>query len=198
LTLPARYSTFTYLWSAWHSHLAWDVNVTSAEAILAMVSQVPWFCAATTPARGETSQAALADYLQSCGNHWPGRWADGWEEAARVVRGLDDTSSFWLSESQWRKHALAAVRASERNELLADMLHRLSIAGYEAVRPQAPSEELARVASGAALWTAAEALTWAVVADLLAPQANPFRPKLRLFELGHWPLGVVRGSIVVM
>jgi len=57
---------------------------------------------------------------------------------------------------------------------------------------------LARVASGAALWTVAEAITWAVVADRLAPLENPFLPKLRLFELGHWPLGLWQGAIVVM
>jgi hypothetical protein len=82
--------------------------------------------------------------------------------------------------------------------MLNDMLHRLSIAGYEAVRPVATSEELARVASGAALWTVAEALTWAIVEDLMAPRPNPFLTKLRLFELGHWPLGVWQGAIVVL
>ena len=77
-------------------------------------------------------------------------------------------------------------------------LHRLSILGYDAVRPAAPDEELARVASGAALWTLAEAITWATVEDVLAPLPNPFLAKLRLFELGHWPLGVWQGAIAVM
>lgn len=170
----------------------------SAEAILAKVPQVPWFRAAEHAARDEQSQAALAAYLRSCGDEWPGHWAAGWDEVGRVVRGLDDAASFWQTEGRWRTQAVAAAETAGRTETLADVLHRLSVAGYDAVRPNAPNEELARVASGAALWTVAEALTWAVVEDLLAPRPNPFLPKLQLFELGHWPLGVWQGAIVVL
>lgn len=169
----------------------------SAEVILAKVETIPWFAAAERPARDETSRAALADYRKSLNGNWPGRWVVGWPEAALVVRGLDDDSSFWKTESSWRKQALAAAQSAGRSDPLADLLHRLSIVGYEAVRPAAPSEELARVASGAALWTVAEAITWAVAEDLLTPRTNPFLPKLRLFELGHWPLGVFQGAVVV-
>jgi hypothetical protein len=172
--------------------------VESAEAILAKVPQVPWFRAAEYAARDEQSQAALADYRRSCGGDWPGHWAASWDEADRVVRGLDDAASFWQIEDHWRKQAALTAQAAGRTGVLADMLHRLSVAGYDAVRPDAPNEELSRVASGAALWTVAEALTWAVAEDLLAPRPNPFLPKLRLFELGHWPLGVWQGAIVVL
>jgi hypothetical protein len=172
--------------------------VQSAEAILGHIPRAPWFRSAQHADRDEQSQTALAVYVHSCGDQWPGRWASGWDEAARVVRELDDTSSFWFAEDKWRKEAQVAAQAAGRTDILADALHRLSIAGYEAVRPAAPSEELARVASGAALWTVAEALTWAVVEDLLSPRDNPFMPKLRLFELGHWPLGTWQGAIVVL
>jgi hypothetical protein len=114
-----------------------------------------------------------------------------------VVRGLTDTTGFWSLEQRWREQALKAVQAAHRSEALAEALHQLSILGYEAVRSVVADEELARVASGAALWTLAEALTWATVDDILAPLPNPFLPKLKLFELGHWPLGLSQGSIVV-
>jgi hypothetical protein len=110
---------------------------------------------------------------------------------------LDDTTGFWTIEQRWRELALAAVQAANRSEALAEALHQLSVLGYEVVRPAVADEELARVASGAALWTLAETLTWAVVEDALAPRTNPFRPKLKLFELGHWPLGLSEGAIVV-
>jgi hypothetical protein len=172
--------------------------VDSVAAILARVSVVPWFKAAEQPAQSATNQAAIADYLRTCGGGFPVRWVSGWAEAALVARGLDEESSFWRLENDWRQQALNAVHAAARTMALAEALHRLSLLGYDAVRPAAPDEELARVASGAALWTVAEAITWAVVADLLTPLANPFLPKLRLFELGHWPLGLWRGAIVVM
>jgi hypothetical protein len=173
-------------------------TVDSVEAILALVPQVRWFCAVGCAAPGELSLAAAGDYVASCGEAKCVRWATGWDEAAQVVRGLDDLSSFWKQEDAWRKQALGAVHAAQRSELLAEALHRLSLLGYETVRPPAPDEELARVASGAALWTTAEALTWAAAQDLLAPLGNPFLPKLRLFELGHWPLGRSQGAIVIL
>lgn len=170
----------------------------SAEAILATVQQIPWFAAADHQQPDARSQAALADYVRSSGGQWPGRWASGWEEAAMVVRDLDDASSFWSVEERWRKQASLAAQEAGRADMLAEVLHRLSVVGYDAVRPAAPNEELGRVASGAALWTVSEALTWAIAGDLLAPRPNPFLPKLRLFELGHWPLGVWQDAVVVM
>jgi hypothetical protein len=172
--------------------------VDSVDSILAKVPRVCWFSAAGRPERRVPSGGAVADYLRACGDLQRVQWLAGWGEAARVVRALDDQSSFWIDEARWRKQALAAVEAAGRTETLADALHRLSILGYDAVRPAAPDEELARVAAGAALWTLAETITWAVVADVLEPLPNPFVPKFRLFELGHWPLGLWHGAIAVM
>jgi hypothetical protein len=174
--------------------------VDGVEAILARVPLVPWFRAAERAEAGglEASDAAVREYLRVCGGPSRVHWAAGWDEAARVVRDLDDVSSYWVAEEGWRQEALRAARGAARTEVLGEALHRLSVLGYDAVRPAAPDEELARVASGAALWTVAQALTWAVAADLLEPLSNPFLPKLRLFERGHWPLGLWRGSIAVM
>lgn len=168
----------------------------SVEALLAMVPRVPWFEAVGRVDRRERNSLAVQEYLQACGGEWPVRWSANWEEAGKVVRGLDDVSGFWLMEQRWREQALAAVHSAGRSETLADALHHLSISGYESVRPVVADDELARVASGAVLWTFGEALTWAVAQDVLA-LPNPFRPKLKLFELGHWPLGLSQGAIVV-
>jgi hypothetical protein len=172
--------------------------VDSVETILASVPRICWFSAAGRPERRASSRGAVADFLRACEGAPRVEWLAGWDEAARVVRGLDDASSFWIHEWRWRQQALAAVEAAGRTVTLADALHRLSILGYDAVRPPAPDEELARVAAGAALWTLAETITWAVVADLLEPLPNPFVPKFRLFELGHWPLGLWRRAIAIM
>jgi hypothetical protein len=172
--------------------------VDTVAGILERVPHVPWFSAAERPAGQGADLASVEDYLQACGGGFALHWAEGWAEAARVVRGLDDASSFWRVEEHWRRQAVTAVDAAGRSEVLAEALHRLSVLGYDAVRPRAPDEELARVASGAALWTVAQAVTWATAADCLEPLANPFLPKLRLFERGHWPLGLWQGAIVVM
>lgn len=174
------------------------MSVNSVEAILAKASQVSWFSAAGRPECRASSDGAVADYLRACGGPERVLWLAGWDEAARVVRALDDESSFWRDEERSRRQALIAVQATARAEVLAEALRRLSILGYDAVRPAAPDEELARVGSGAALWTLAEAITWATVEDVLAPLPNPFLSKLRLFELGHWPLGLWQGAVAVM
>src|SRR5262245_6649174 len=94
----------------------------SVEAILARISQVPWFGAVERLAPRVTSDAAaaVAAYLRSCGGTFPVHWAAGWDEAAQVVRGLDDVSSFWSIEDRWRKQALDATRAAARTEALGE------------------------------------------------------------------------------
>jgi len=168
------------------------------EAILAKVLQVRWFAAAGRGAADEADSDAARNYTAACGHPSPVRWLTDWDEARHVVRDLDDESSFWRQEELWRRRAVEAAQAAGRGGQLADAMHRLSVAGYTEVRPNIADEELARVASGAALCTASGALTWLVAEDLLLPQANPFLTKFRLFELGHWPLGKYRGSIAVL
>ena len=143
------------------------------------------------------ARARCGSTCSRAASEWPGRWAAGWEEAGNVVRGLNDTTGFWSLEQRWREQALEAVQAADRSEALAEVLHRLSILGYEAVRPGVADEELARVASGAALWTLAEALTWATADDFSLRCPIRSFPSCKLFELGHWPLGLSQGSIVV-
>jgi hypothetical protein len=168
-------------------------------ALLARIQQIPWFATIGRAERRESCLPALLGYLARCGGGRPQvHWASGWAEAKEVVRALDDATALWLEEERWRVCAVQAAHSAQRDEVLAGALHRLSEIGYGAVRPDVADEELARVASGAALWTAAEALTWATAADLLAPQENPFLPKLRIFELGHWPLGFWRDAFVIL
>ena len=185
-------------------HLKWNLAereatvVERALAILAKIPQVRWFAAAGRDANDESERDAAGSYAAACGGGLPVRWLASWDEARQVVRGLDDESSFWRQEEAWRRQATHAAESAGRGDALAGALHRLSVAGYAAVRPAVADEELARVASGAALWTAAAAIAWAAAEDLLAPRPNPFLPKLTLFERGHWPLGKWERSIVVL
>ena len=125
------------------------------------------------------------------------RWIDDWDEAGRVARGLDAGRALWKEEQAVRDRALEQIRALGRDVQLQDSLHELSIIGYEKVRPEIEDEELARVAAGAGLWTASLSLVWATVGDVLAPEPNPFLPKLEIFRMGHWPLGFEEGSFVI-
>jgi hypothetical protein len=140
----------------------------------------------------------LAHYLARCGR--PGakaEWIPAWKDAGAIARQLDDEAVLWAAEHELRGKALAEVESLARTEILETALNQLSEAGYEGVRPNYPDEELARAASGAALWTASGAVTWAIAEERLGSEDDPFAPKLRIFELGHWPLGMRSGSYAI-
>jgi hypothetical protein len=120
-----------------------------------------------------------------------------WTEAGAVARALDDGAVLWAAEDEARHRALEALPSVGRSEALESALNELSETGYEYVRANHPDEELTRAASGVALWTASAAITWAMAEDRLRNEANPFLPKLRIFQLGHWPLGIREGAFAI-
>ena len=137
----------------------------------------------------------LADYLVRCGGPvGNAEWIWTWADAGAIARELDDQAVLWAPEEERRRRASVEVEALGRLEALEAALNQLSQAGYEHVRPGQADEELARAASGSALWTASGAITLAMAGAQLGEEADPFTPKLRIFELGHWPLGMRAGS----
>ena len=204
--------------------LSWDIVLSgdpilvpelSSGEILELVESAPWFSGVGRCGDRQTCAGLLAEYLQRCGGGpLPElRWIDDWGEAGRIARSLDAGRALWKEEQAFRDRALEQVRALGREVRLQDSLHELSIigyekvrpggyehvrpGGYETVRPEIDDEELARVAAGAGLWTASLSLVWATVGDVLAPEPNPFLPKLEIFRMGNWPLGFEQGSFVI-
>lgn len=167
-----------------------------ADKIPALVAEIPWFSSVGS-ADGRDAAADWAGiYLSGLGlPEAECRWAGGWEEAGSVAAGLGQQDRLWRREQELRDEALARVRACGREDQLHELLNRLSIVGYESVRPEMEDEELARVAAGAALWTAAQAIVWALGVDSAGSHENPFQPKLEIFRLGRWPVGLEKKSI---
>ena len=200
-----------------------EVRELSSAEILKLVDSAPWFSGVGRCGDRPACSGLVAEYLKRCGGAPVPefRWIDDWDEAGRVARSLDAERALWKQEQAHRDRALEQVRALGRDARLQDSLHELSIIGYEKVRPagyekvrppcyeeirpegyekvrsEMEDEELARVAAGAGLWTASLSLVWATVGDVLAPEANPFLPKLEVFRMGNWPLGFEQGSFVV-
>ena len=167
-----------------------------AENIPVLVAETPWFCSVGTEA-GRDDAASLADaYLVGLGlSQAECGWAENWEEAGAAAAGLRQEHPLWRREQELRDEALARVRAAGREDQLRTLLNRLSIIGYEKVRPEIEDEELARVAAGAALWTASQAIVWALASDAGEDGENPFQPKLEIFRLGRWPVGPRKGRL---
>jgi len=199
-----------------------EVPELSSGEILELVDSAPWFSGVGRCGDRRACGGLVAEYLKRCGLPQPDfRWIDDWDEAGRVARNLDAERALWTEEQAHRDRALDQVRALGRDAQLQDSLHELSIIGYEKVRPpgyekvrppgyedvrpegyekfrpEMEDEELARVAAGAGLWTASLSLVWATVGDVLAPEPNPFLPKLEVFRMGNWPLGFEQGSFAI-
>ena len=167
--------------------------------ILELVDSAPWFSAAGRRNERHACSGLLLEYLKRCGVPQPEfRWIGDWDEASRIAKNLNADRALWKEEQSQRSRALEGIQSLGRQQQLQDSLHQLSIIGYEKVRPEIEDEELARVAAGAGLWTASLCLVWAAAADALAPEPNPFLPKLEVFRMGNWPLGFEQGSFVIL
>lgn len=181
-----------------HLEKARGISVSaSVYSILSSIRSLPWFAFVGTTQNRMECESRLAEYLSLCQSPAKVEWVAAWSDAGAIAQGLDDQAALWAAEEGFRRRALAAVQSLARMEILEDALNKLSEAGYEHVRPQHPDEELSRAASGSALWTAAGAITWAVAANRLGRDGDPFTPKLRIFELGHWPLGLRSGCYAI-
>lgn len=175
-----------------------DPVASPVQSILASILTAPWFAFVGARQNRAECEALLIEYLSCCGRKGSKfEWITLWAEAGAIARALDDETALWEEEEGFRRQAVDKLRALGRVEALENALNQLSEAGYERVRPNCPNEELARAGSGAALWTAAGAITWAMAEEGPGGEANPFAHKLRIFELGHWPLGVRRESFLI-
>ena len=166
-----------------------------ADKIPALVAEIPWFSSVGNAEGRDVATHWAGVYLKGLGlPEAECRWAGGWEEAGVAAASLRQEHRLWRREQELRDEALARVRAAGREDQLRTLLNRLSIIGYENVRPEIDDEELARVAAGAALWTASQAIVWALGADSDEDVTNPFQPKLEIFRLGRWPVGLGKRS----
>ena len=175
-----------------------------AVAVLARrVATVPWF--ATVGAPLAAAERALADdYLAALG--FPGTAVDGvadWPCAQALADAPDWDRAWWRAEDALRQALLATGTAQHGGGALLAALTRVTLAasdrGHDVAlgaldRAGIADAALARAAAGAAT-QAAYLGALAVVVD--APPDHAFIAKLRLFEVGRWPLGIVGGHFHV-
>ena len=173
-----------------------DQAFAQARKIPALVAETPWFSKVGAQDGRDDATRWAGVYLAGLGlAEAECRWAKSWEQAGAAAADLRQEQRLWRREQELRDEALTRVRAAGREDQLHELLNRLSIVGYERVRPEVKDEELARVAAGAALWTASQAIVWALADDPAENHDNPFQPKLEIFRLGRWPVGLERDAV---
>jgi hypothetical protein len=162
-----------------------------------------WF-AAVGQALGPTEHAAAAQYLGGLGLVDLALVGVADWHAARALADAPDWDPAWWDAEERLRGALLA-RAGARHgrapllQALTEVAQRSSERAHEhalaACRRAAIADPaLARAASGAA--SQAGYLAALARADSAAAE-HPFLAKYRLFEVGRWPLGIVRGRFHV-
>ncbi len=120
-----------------------------------------------------------------------------WTEAGEAAQNPDWNSAWWEAEEQLRAgltvQALELVEEEDLMDALGHVTAKASAAAGGAAEATAArwgvgDEALIRAAAGAAVQACYQA---ALVLAAGAEEDHPFALKIRLFESGRWPLGVV-------
>jgi hypothetical protein len=127
-----------------------------------------------------------------------------WAEAARVAADPAWDARWWDAEEKLRGALLAEAELRTGKVEAIARLSEVTMAAYDATIGAAAmaaaasgvaDQALVRVASGAAT-QACYQCALAILAGVVASE-HPFHAKLRLFQAGRWPLGIVRGSAYI-
>jgi hypothetical protein len=173
------------------------VSLAAVDAIARRAATASWFAAVGEPwADGERADAAA--YLDALGlTGITLAAAADWPQAKALADAPDWQPAWWDAEERLRAALLERAAARHGRPALLEALSRAAQAASDASHGQAAAAllragiadpALARAASGAA--TQACYLAALAAADA-APAGHAFLVKLRLFEAGRWPLGIV-------
>jgi len=172
--------------------------------LLAAIPRASWF-AALGDRLEDSERGDLMAYLDGLGLK-PASVAcvADWAAAERIAKDPDWDPAWWSAEEAMRHALLAAAEAALGETAAMDRLGAVIQAAHDAtIGPAAMAAARAGVADQALIRAAAGAATQACYQAAVALLAgaltddHPFRLKLRLFQAGRWPLGIVRGSAYI-
>ena len=162
-----------------------------------LIDRIPWFAMVGQPLTGRETDVAR-DYLDALGFPDAGMAAlETWEDAADAALNPEIDTDWWEAEEQMR--AALTMEAVDRlgEEALEIALAHVARRVASAAGPQAEmaaaltggdDPEVIQAAVGAAALACHQA---ALVLAAGAEADHPFAHKLRLFELGRWPVALV-------
>ncbi|WP_373086673.1 hypothetical protein [Sneathiella sp.] len=164
------------------------------------LTNVPWFNDLGEPLEAEALGAAR-DYMDALG--FPDAFVaeiENWDDAGHAAGNPDWNSDWWEAEEQLRMglttKALELMEEEDLNLALTQISATASpliTAAVEAVTDEQDIEdqELIRAAIGSALQCCHQA---ALVLAAGEEDSHPFALKYKLFEQGHWPIGITGRS----
>jgi len=173
------------------------VSLAALDALARRAAAAPWFAAVGEPlTAGERADAA--SYLAALGLPAIALAIPAdWTQAKALADAPDWDQAWWDAEERLRVALLDSAAARHGRPALLAALSRIAQAASDASHGQAAAAllragiadpALARAASGAASQACYQA---GLAAADGAPAGHAFLAKLRLFEAGRWPLGIV-------
>jgi hypothetical protein len=172
-------------------------NLVAVARFARSIDCVPWF-GALGKASGDATRADAEAYLAALG--FPDVFVGevpGWEEAEAAATNPDWNPDWWEAEEQLRAGLTADAVGLVGETELATALTHITAQAAEVIPDAAQGaaahtgltdDELVRAAVGSATQACYNA---ALVLAAAAEPDHAFALKFRLFEAGHWPIGII-------
>lgn len=170
-----------------------------------MLPGLPWFHQAGE-AVNSMDRCLAVDYLAGMG--FTGSriaYLRNWEELAEIAPQLDEGSDWWQEENRLFDTLITeALMQMEESDLQLAFAHiartvtEVLPEHFESVSIQSgyyADDILRDIALGLAVRNCQMAAS--VLAAGAVDEEHPFATKFRLYEIGHWPIGIVGGSFFV-
>lgn len=182
-----------------------DAHAAGALArLVAAIPRISWF-AALGDVLQPVERADLAAYVAGLGlPACPAAVVADWSGAAQIAADPGWDRRWWDAEETLRlglqadaNRAAGEVAVMRQLSVVTQAAHEATIgpAAMAAARSGVADQALLRAAAGAATQACYQA-GLALLAGETAPE-HAFHAKLRLFQAGRWPLGIVRGSAYI-
>ena len=180
-----------------------DIRLRRLGAFERSLATLPWFAAAGSPL--DTSERKdVAAYLTSLGITFQTiQETPKWSDARDTVNRKDFSPQWWKIEEKFRQGLTQQASAVLGEDMLHTRLTRISqnasdlLQGTASValsRSDIADAGLAKSAAGAA----SMAVHQAALALANCSGEHPFAAKFRLYQSGHWPLGLYDGVFHIL
>ncbi len=176
-------------------------SLVAVHAFAARLAGIPWFKFVGDPIDDSLTVRARV-YLDALGfPHVEPAPIYDWETAATAAESLDWNSDAWQAEEQLRAALVGKALKHMNDEALAVAINYIGAKAGETLEElsaeiaalwEIDDLSLINAAAGAAVQVSHQT---ALVIAAEAESDHPFLLKLKLFELGRWPIGIAGASL---
>ncbi|MET3289205.1 UNVERIFIED_CONTAM: hypothetical protein ABID98_001775 [Brevibacillus sp. OAP136] len=173
-------------------------NHQQVHQLMTRLSEVPWFSVLGNESGRLDAEKALKEWthhlnLEEFEIVWMTR-----EQIPSFIENMNlSDSHVWSRIQDIPKKLSEKADATGRQTVMAEMLEivpeKLFHKAFDGAFPVLHEfgELVVKVAVGSVLYLFGIACLWEALSDREDPEPNPFLPLVKIFEAGHWPIGMV-------